>query len=160
MSSPSSWWCLRRGMPPGILPLPPKWRRALPPILVISFIFCFLKAMQGWQRFFEVRAMTYGHRVRTHKIRTYPPIATIYVEFFFCSNMGEVLVRQFVHLADHFFSATQFQHGFSEPCITNESIVKAQELSFLTPFGVDLQCGILYLLLAFRSGDLWSYNFA
>ena len=48
--------------------------------------------------------MPYGHRVGTHKIRTYPPIATIYVEFFFCSNVGVVLVRQFVHFADHFFS--------------------------------------------------------
>ena len=58
--------------------------------------------------------------------------------------MFVVFVRQFVHFADHFFSATQFQHGFSEPCITNEPIVNAQELSFLTLlFGVDLQCGIL-----------------
>ena len=68
----------------------------------------------------------------THKIRTYPPIATIYVEFFFCGNVGVVFVRQFVHFADHFFSATQFQHCFSEPCITNKPVVNAQELSFLT----------------------------
>ena len=74
--------------------------------------------------------MPYGHRVGTHKIRTYPPIATIYVEFFFCGNVGVVFVRQFVHLADHFFCATQFQHGFSEPCITNKSIVNVQVSSF------------------------------
>ena len=97
--------------------------------------------------------MPHGHRVGTHKIRTYPPIATIYVEFFFCGNVGVVFVRQLVHLANHFFSATQFQHGFSEPCITNKSIVNAQELSFLTPFGVDLQCSILDHLLSFRTCD-------
>ena len=66
------------------------------------------------------------------KIRTYPPIATVYVEFFFCSVVCVILVRQFVHLANHFFSATQFDHGLSESCITDETIVNAQELSFLT----------------------------
>ena len=59
-------------------------------------------------------------------------IATIYVEFFFCSNVCVALVRQFVQLANHFFSATRFDHSLSEPCITNEPIVNAQELSFLT----------------------------
>ena len=43
-------------------------------------------------------------------------------------NVGVVFVRQFIHFADHFFSATQFQHGFSEPCTTNKSIVNAQEV--------------------------------
>ena len=87
VSSPSSRWCLRWGMPPGILPLPPRRGRPLPPILVISLILCILEATQGWQRFVEVRAMPYRHRVGTNKIRTYPPIATVYVEFFFCSNV-------------------------------------------------------------------------
>ena len=45
--------------------------------------------------------------------------------------MCVVLVRQLVHLANHFFSATQFDHGLSEPCITDEPIVNAQESSFL-----------------------------
>ena len=145
VSSPSSRWCLRWGMPPRILPLPPRRWRALPPILVISLILRILEATQGWQRFFEVKAMPYGHRVGTHKIRTYPPIAAIYVEFFFCSNVGVVLVRQFVHLADHFFSATQFQHGFSEPCITNKPIVNAQDLSFLTLL-LELICSVVFLI--------------
>ena len=97
--------------------------------------------------------MPYRHRVGTHKI--YPPIATIYVEFFFCSNVGVILVRQFVHLAD--FSATQFQHGFSEPCITNESIVDAQELSFLTLL-LELICSVVFLITFFLSVPvtMWS----
>ena len=68
--------------------------------------------------------------------------------------MCVVLVRQFVHLANHFFSATQFQHGLSEPCITNEPIVNAQELSVsYISFGVDSQYGILYHLLCSRTCD-------
>ena len=42
-----------------------------------------------------------------------------------------ILVRQFVHLTNHFFSATHFNHGLSESCITNEKIVNAQEFSLL-----------------------------
>ena len=101
--------------------------------------------------------MLYGHRVGTNKIRTYPPIATVYVEFFFCSNVGVVLVRQFVHLADHFFSATQFYHGLSEPCITNEPIVNAQELSFLTLL-LELIRSVIFLIPFFLSVSVtvWS----
>ena len=76
--------------------------------------------------------MPYGHRDGTNKIRTDPPIVAVHTNFFFSSVVCVILVRQFVHLTNHFFSATQFQHGFSEQCFTNESIVNAQELSFLT----------------------------
>ena len=82
---PSSRWCLRWGMPPRILPVPPRRGRALPPILVISFILLILEATQGRQCFFEVSSMPHGHRDGTNKIRTYPPIVTIYIEFFFGS---------------------------------------------------------------------------
>ena len=117
-------------MPPGSLPLPPRGGRALRPILVVRFILCFLEAMQCRQRFLEVRSMPYRHRVGTHKVRTDPPVATIYIEFFFCGNMGVVFVRQSVHLADHFFSATQFEHSLSEPRITDKSIVNVLVFSF------------------------------
>ena len=101
--------------------------------------------------------MPYGHRVGTHTIRTYPPIATIHVEFFFCGNVGVVFVRQFVHLANHFFSATQFDHGLSEPCITNEPIVNAQELSFLTLL-LELIRSVIFLITFFLSVSVtvWS----
>ena len=68
-----------------------------------------------------------------------------------------VLVRQFVHLANHFFSATQFDHGLSEPCITNEPIVNAQELSFLTLL-VELIRSVVFLITFFLSVSVtvWS----
>ena len=46
-------------------------------------------------------------------------------------NVGVVFVRQFVHLTNLFFSATHFDHGFSESFIEDETIVNAQEFSLL-----------------------------
>ena len=66
-------------MPPGNLP--PRGG-TLRPIFIVRFVLRFLEAMQGRQRFLEVRLMAYRHRVGTHKIRTDPPIATIYINFF------------------------------------------------------------------------------
>ena len=90
------------------------------PILVISLILLVLEASQSRQCFFEISSMPYGHRVGTNKIRTDPPIVAVHTNFF-CSNVVRViLVRQFVHLTTHFFSATQFKHasgslsGFSD----------------------------------------------
>ena len=75
--------------------------------------------------------MPYGHRVGHNKIRTDPPIATVHINLFFSSVVCVILVRQLVHLTNHFFSATQFNHGLSESCITDEPIVNAQEFSLL-----------------------------
>ena len=92
--------------------------------------------------------MPYRHRVGTHKIRTYPPIATIRVDFFFCGSVGVVFVRKSVHLADHFFSATQFEHGFSEPCITNKSIVNVLVFSFYALL-LELICSVVFFITFF-----------
>ena len=117
-------------MPPGILPVPPKWRRVLP-ILVISLILLILEATQGRQCFFEISSMPYGHRVGTNKIRTDPPIVAVHTNFF-CSNVVRViLVRQFVHLTTYFFSTTQFNHALSTSLITDEPVVNTQEISLL-----------------------------
>ena len=99
--------------------------------------------MQGRQRFLEVRAMPYRHRVGTYKVRKYPPIATIYIEFFFCGNMRVVFVRQSVHLADQFFSATHFEHSLSEPCITDKSIVNVLVFSFYALL-LELICRVVF----------------
>ena len=122
----------------------------MPPILVVSLILLILEATQGRQYFFEVRAMPHGHRVGTNKIRTYPPIATIYVEFFFCGNAGVVFVRQFDHLADHFFSTIQIYDGLSEPCITNKAIVNVQVSSFPTLL-LELICSVVFSITFFLS---------
>ena len=132
-------------MPPGILPVSPRRGRALPTILVISLILLFLEATQGRQCFFEISSMPYWHRVGTNKIRTDPPIATVHIDFFFSSVVCVILVRQFVHLTNHFFSATHFDHGLSESCITDETIVNAQEISFLTLL-LELICSMIFLI--------------
>ena len=77
-------------------------------------------------------------------------VPTVNIEFFFCGTVGVVFVRQFVHLADHFFSTIQFQLGFSEPCITNEPIVNAQEFSFLTLL-LELICSVVFSITFFLS---------
>ena len=135
-------------MPPGSLPLPPRGGRTLRPIFVVRFILRFLEAMQGRQRFLEVRSMPYRHRVGTHKIRTYPPIATIHINFFFCGNMGVVFVRKSVLLTDYFFRATQFDHSLSEPCITDKSIVNVLVFSFYALL-LELICRVVFFAIFF-----------
>ena len=72
-------------------------------------------------------------------------------------TMCVVLVRQFVHLTNHFFSATQFDHGLSEPCITHEPIVNAQEVSFHTLL-LELIRSVVFLITFFLavSVTVWS----
>ena len=135
-------------MPPGSLPLPPRGGRASRPILVVRFVLRFLEAMQGRQRFLEVRSMPYRHRVGTHKIRTDPPVATIYINFFFCGNMGVVFVRTSVHLKDYFFRATQLDHSLSEPCITDKSIVNVLVFSFYALL-LELICRVVFFATFF-----------
>ena len=72
--------------------------------------------------------MPYGHRVGTHYVRTDPQIVAIHSNFIL-SDVGRVVfVRQFVHLT---ITATQFNHGLSESCITDEPVVNTQEMSLL-----------------------------
>ena len=92
--------------------------------------------------------MPYWHRVGTHKIRTYPPIATIYINFFLCGNMGVVFVRKSVHLKDYFFRATQFDHSLSEPRITDKSIVNVLVLFLSTPL-LELICRVEFFATFF-----------
>ena len=92
--------------------------------------------------------MPYWHRVGTHKIRTEPPVATIYIDFFFCGNMSVVFVRKSVHLKDYFFRATQFDHSLSEPRITDKSIVNVLVL-FLSTLLLELICRVAFFATFF-----------
>ena len=128
-------------MPPGSLPLPPRGG-TLRPIFIVRFILRFLEAMQSRQRFLEVRSMPYRHRLGTYKIRMDPPVATIYINFFFCGNMGVVFVGWSVNLKDDFFRATQLDHRLSERRITDKPIVHVLVL-FLSTSLLELICRVI-----------------
>ena len=68
---------------------------------------------------------------RNQQIRTDPPIVSIHSNFIWSDVVRVVFVRQFVHLTNHFFTATQFNHVLAESCITDEPIVNTQEISLL-----------------------------
>ena len=59
-----------------------------------------------------------------------PPIATVELNFFPAGCVSVVLVRKLVHLDNHLFSATDFNHGFSEVLVADESVVDAVILFF------------------------------
>ena len=103
------------------------------PIFIVRIVLRFLEAVQCRQRCLEVRTMPYRHRVGTHKVRTDPPITTIYINFFFCGNMTVVFACKSVHFNDHFFRATQLDHRLSERHVTNKSIVNVFILFLSTP---------------------------
>ena len=73
------------------------------------------------------------HRVGIHQIRTDSPIATIYINFFFCGNMTVVFACKSVHFKDDFFRATQLDHRLSEPRVTDKWIVNVFILFLSTP---------------------------
>ena len=78
--------------------------------------------------------MPYGHRVGTNKIRTDPPIVSIYSNFIWSDVVRAVFVRQFVHLTTYFFIAANVKHILAELFIEDEAVVNTQEeplLAFL-----------------------------
>ena len=99
----------------------------------MRFVLRFLEAMQSRQRFLEVRSMPHWHRIGTDKVRTDPPVATVYINFFFCGNMSVVFVRKPVHFKDDFFRATQLDHRLSEPRVTDKPIMNVFVLFLSTP---------------------------
>ena len=137
-------------MPPGSLPLPPRGGGALRPILVVRFILRFLEAMQCRQRFLEVKSMPHWHRVGTYKVRTDPPIATIYIKFFFCGKKGVVFVHQPVHLKDDFFRATQLNHRLPERHVADKSIMNVF-IMLLSTLLLKLICRVVFFASFFLS---------
>ena len=76
--------------------------------------------------------MPYGHRVGTNKIRKDPPIATIYIDFLL-QWRGVCDPRSLICPSHDITSSVRpiSNHGLSESCITDETIVNVQEFSFL-----------------------------
>ena len=103
------------------------------PIFIVRLVLRFLEAMQSRQCFLEVRSMPYGHRVGTNKIRTDPPITTIYINFFFCGNMTVVFTCKSIHFKDDIFRATQLYHRLSERHVADKSIMNFFILFLSTP---------------------------
>ena len=115
------------------------------PILVVRFILRFLEALQCRQRFLEVKSMPHWHRIGTDKVRTDPPVATVYINFFFCGNMGVVFVRKPVHFKDDFFRATQLDHRLSEQRVTIVNVL----LLFLSTLLLKLFCRVVFFITFF-----------
>ena len=75
--------------------------------------------------------MLYRHRIGTNKIRTDPPIVSIYSNFIRSDVVRVIFVRQLVHLTTYFCTATQFNHVLAESLITDEPVVNTQQISLL-----------------------------
>ena len=73
------------------------------------------------------------HRVGIHQIRTDPPIATIFIIFFFCGNMTVVFACKSVHFKDDLFRVTQLDHRLSERHVTDKWIVNVFIIFLATP---------------------------
>ena len=54
-----------------------------------------------------------------------PPIATVELNFFPAGCVSVVLVRKLVHLDNHLFGATDFNHRLSEGLVADEPVVNA-----------------------------------
>ena len=130
--TPSLWWSLITGIPPGSLPLPP-WGGTLWPIFIMLFVLRFLEAVQCRQCFLEVRLTPCRHRIEVCHVWVNPPVATVYVNLCFSGNMTVVFACKSIHFKDDFFRATQLDHSLSEPRITDKSIVNVLVLFLSTP---------------------------
>ena len=54
-----------------------------------------------------------------------PPIATVELDFFRAGFVTVVLVRKLVHLDNHLFGATDFNHRLSEGLVADVPVVDA-----------------------------------
>ena len=63
-------------------------------------------------------------------MRVDPPIATVEFNLFLADFVSVVLTRKLVHLYDHLFRASHFNHGLPESFVANEPVVDAVVLLF------------------------------
>ena len=118
------------------------------PIFIVRIVLRFLEAVQCRQCFLEVRSMPCRHRVGIHQIRTDPPNATIYINFFFCGILTVVFACKSINFKDDFFRATQLDHSLSEPLVTDKSIVNVLVLFLSTPL-LKLFCRVEFFVTFF-----------
>ena len=87
---------------------------------------------------------------RIHQLLRYT-LSSSSVAMCVCSSFDNLSISRITS------SVTQFYHGLSEPCITNEPIVNAQELSFLTLL-LELIRSVIFLITFFLSVSVtvWS----
>ena len=88
------------------------------------------------------------HRVGIHKIQADPPVATIFINFFFCGNMTVVFACKPVHFKDDLFRATQLDHRLSEQRITDKPIVNVLVFLLSTP-SLKLICRVVFFATRF-----------
>ena len=72
-----------------------------------------------------------------------PPIATVELDFFLAGFVSVVLVRKLVHLDDHLFSATNFDHCPPEGLVADVPVVDAIVFVF-TAFLCKLMCRMVF----------------
>ena len=73
-----------------------------------------------------------------------PPIATVELDFFLAGFVTVVLVRKLVHLDNHLFSATDFDHCLSEGLVADVPVMDAIIIPF---YGISLQVDSPYGIL-------------
>ena len=79
--------------------------------------FCLLLASGAASFKFGFIPCWYG--ISACHIRVDPPIATVELDFFPAGFVTVVLVRKLVHLDNHLFSATDFNHCLSEGLVAD-----------------------------------------
>ena len=79
-----------------------------------------------------------------------PPVATVELNFFPAGCVSVVLVRKLVHLDDHLFGATDFNHCLSEGLVADVPVVDAIVFLF-TAF----LCKLIRRMVFFAS---WSFS--
>ena len=108
------------------MPVPRRrgWR-GLCHCFLLLFVFCSLQALHCWQRTFKFGFVPCRYWINACHIRVDPPIATVELNFFPAGCVSVVLVRKLVHLNNHLFGATDFNHCLSEGFVADVPVVDA-----------------------------------
>ena len=84
-----------------------------------------LEAVHCRQSLFEVKLVPCWYRIEVCHICVDPPVVTIYVNLFFSGFVSVVLTCKLIHLDNHLFGATDFNHCLSEGLVADVPVVDA-----------------------------------